>query len=304
MKRLEKVGACVALLMGCWVSMLAAPKGSLVEFSYTCSRSAGMGSDTYKLIADQTGNVEVAITIDHESVRFEEQTQLYRVNQEVVKRLQDILARNKIDKLVKTAKSYLPSPEALTISATYSKGAVYNLHWDGMPEDKMASAAVREIVAFFAPWRELMTHVERRVIRGKPRETPAAPKGRLTYCSFSDSRSAGMGKDYCELIADNLDSAKVVVVTMALTDDSTQKEYAIDKQTVDQMEQMLASIEAWKVGGYNYDEKMPGGTIYRVYMEYADGSKYNATWCTHEPWEDAQAVYNAVVRFFQKWRKQ
>ena len=32
--------------------------------------------------------------------------------------------------------------------------------------------------------------------------TAEGPKGDLVYCSFSETRNGGLGKDYCELVAD------------------------------------------------------------------------------------------------------
>ena len=40
-----------------------------------------------------------------------------------------------------------------------------------------------------------------------------APKGRLVYCSYSSTGMAGLGKDWCELIAD-VDSVPKVVVCL------------------------------------------------------------------------------------------
>ena len=38
-----------------------------------------------------------------------------------------------------------------------------------------------------------------------------APKGKLIYCSYSCNRHAGLGKSYCELIADEGKEPQIVV---------------------------------------------------------------------------------------------
>ena len=43
--------------------------------------------------------------------------------------------------------------------------------------------------------------------------TKPAPKGQLVYCSYACTGAAGLGKDYCELIAD-VDSVPRVVVVL------------------------------------------------------------------------------------------
>lgn len=43
--------------------------------------------------------------------------------------------------------------------------------------------------------------------------TKPAPKGQLVYCSYACTGAAGLGKDYCELIA-NVDSVPRVVVVL------------------------------------------------------------------------------------------
>ena len=108
-----------------------------------------------------------------------------------------------------------------------------------------------------------------------------SPQGDLTYCSYSKAGSAGLGKDYCELIAD-VDSVPKVVVAMRLgnrfEEPEIRAEYPVDKSVVDSLAALLKERKVYKLDGYSLDEAITGGYAYRIYMEYSSGEKVNARW--------------------------
>ena len=124
------------------------------------------------------------------------------------------------------------------------------------------------------------------------------PKSQLIYCSCAETPYGipDKGKDYYELIADVGKTPKVVKCTDAGTGLETKKEYAVTADDVKRMQQLLQDLDVGKLNGYNQDDGMTGGHSYRVYMEYADGQKINATWYTHDPKELAVTTYNTILR--------
>ena len=138
--------------------------------------------------------------------------------------------------------------------------------------------------------------------------SPAQPKGNLIYCSYSASRAAGLGKSYCELIADPGTQPRVVVRLdqECRLEDVLPKnaDIPVDASVVEQLQQLLASHKVYKLNGYRYDEVLDGGTTHRIYMEYDSGDKVDAVWCGHKVKEEAWSAYWLIERFFEPWRSQ
>ena len=138
--------------------------------------------------------------------------------------------------------------------------------------------------------------------------SPAQPKGKLIYCSYSESRAAGLGKSYCELIADPGTQPRVVV---RLKQDCRLEDVlpmnadiTVDPAVVEELQKQLESHKVYKLNGYNYDEVLDGGTTHRIYMEYDSGEKVNAQWCGHKVKDEAWAAYWLIEKFFEPWRAQ
>ena len=132
-----------------------------------------------------------------------------------------------------------------------------------------------------------------------------APKGKLIYCSYAKTGAAGLGKDYCELIADPGVDPKVVVV---LDQDcrfaeERRQEFAVDASVVEDLQKQLEEIKVWKLNGYNLEEPICGGHSYRIYMEYDSGEKINARWYGHGVKDSAIHAYNLIEYFFKPWRE-
>jgi hypothetical protein len=111
-----------------------------------------------------------------------------------------------------------------------------------------------------------------------------APQGRLVYCSYACTGAAGLGKDYCELIAD-VDSVPKVVVVLGegnrFDDPVIRGEYPVTQEMVDSLCKELEARKVYKLAGYSLNEPITGGYSYRIYMEYSSGEKVNAFWYGH-----------------------
>ena len=136
-----------------------------------------------------------------------------------------------------------------------------------------------------------------------------APKGKLIYCSYSKNGHAGLGKDYCALIADEGKEPQIVV---SLYNDchyreAVKKTFPVTTAEVEKLQQILENGQVYKLNGYHHDEALEGGATYRIYQEYlSDGNvtKVDADWFGHNIKPEAAAAYAAIERFFAPWREQ
>lgn len=133
------------------------------------------------------------------------------------------------------------------------------------------------------------------------------PKGELTYCSYCCSGAAGLGTDYCKLIADVAGEEKVVVVLNdgnRFGDPVINFSYPVDRTVVDSLGRMLMQEKVYKLNGYNMNEAICGGHSYSFNMEYSSGDKVSVYWYGHNVKERAIAAYHMIERFFSPWREQ
>ena len=137
------------------------------------------------------------------------------------------------------------------------------------------------------------------------------PEGRPIYCSYSETRPAGQGKDFCEFIADQEDSIKVVVCLNANSHFEKQMRcefIPIPKSKLTKLWNLLDELEPWKFDGYEEmgeeDGQEDGAPIYRIFMEYSDGRECNARWSIRNPKSDVVKAYQAIMQFFSEWRNQ
>ncbi len=131
-------------------------------------------------------------------------------------------------------------------------------------------------------------------------ENPPKQYADLIYASCAATHHGGLGKDYFEMIADPGVEPKVVAVHKFDTPEYTKNEYSITAQDVKGVQEELYKVDLEKIRDYNRDDEMTGGTTYRVYMEFADGDKINATWFTHEPRKEAVQAYAIIERQLSK----
>jgi len=133
-----------------------------------------------------------------------------------------------------------------------------------------------------------------------------APKGKLIYCSYSSSGSAGLGKEYCELIADPGREPKVVVVLREgnrFGDPEIHEEYPVSPEEIQALQDWLAANKVYKLDGYRLDEAISGGYAHRIYMEYDSGDKVDARWYGSKIKDLAIKSYNHIEFFFKPWRE-
>ena len=133
------------------------------------------------------------------------------------------------------------------------------------------------------------------------------PKGELTYCSYRCSGAAGLGTDYCQLIAESDSIPKVVVV---LNDENrfgepvVQRTYSVDKSVVDSLQQILMDYKVYKLNGYHVSEPICGGHSHNFEIHYSSGDAVSAYWYGHKIKEKAWTAYHLIEHFFAPWRAQ
>lgn len=133
---------------------------------------------------------------------------------------------------------------------------------------------------------------------------PHKPKGDLIYCSYSCRGAAGLGSDWCELIADPDGTPKVKVVLDAdnrFGDPVIRREYPVERSVVDSLAQLLADARVYRLNGYHVEEPICGGHSYRIHMEYASGDQVTAFWYGSHIKESAWSAYHLIERFFSPW---
>lgn len=133
-----------------------------------------------------------------------------------------------------------------------------------------------------------------------------APAGRLIYCSYSCTGSAGLGKDCCELVADPGITPKVVVALKLgnrFGEPEIHVEYPVGEDVVSALQAGLTERKVYELNGYDVDEAMTGGYAYRIYQEYDSGEKHNARWYGHDIKDEALAAYAYIKSFFAPWRE-
>lgn len=131
-----------------------------------------------------------------------------------------------------------------------------------------------------------------------------APGGKLIYCSCSETRAAGGGKSYYELIADPGMTPKVVaVINKDNHFDLPQGhfEFETERKTVEELHTELMKRELHELDGYNLEEDITGGAAYRIYLEYSSGEKVNIRWHGHGVPGKVLSAYNYLESFFSRW---
>ena len=131
-----------------------------------------------------------------------------------------------------------------------------------------------------------------------------APKGKLVYCSYAASGAAGLGKDYCELIADPGTEPVVRVVLREgnrFGDPEIHEEYPVAPEQIAALQEWLQSNKVYKLDGYRLDEAITGGYAHRIYMEYDSGDKVDARWYGSKVKDLAIKAYNYIEFFFRPW---
>ncbi len=136
------------------------------------------------------------------------------------------------------------------------------------------------------------------------RKAPKNQESDLIYCSYAKSGAAGLGKEYCEFIADPGTKPKVVValrVGNRFGDPEIHEEYSISKDEIASLAALLEEYKVKKLDGYNYEEPITGGYSYRVHVEYASGESVTFRYYGHNVKTSAINAYGAISHFFSPW---
>lgn len=133
-----------------------------------------------------------------------------------------------------------------------------------------------------------------------------APKGKLTYCSYTCFETASMSKNYCELIAEPGAEPRVSVVLREgnrFGDPEIRAEYPVTAEEMQPLVDWLAANKVYKLNGYNHNnEPISGGSSERIEMRYDSGEQVVARWYGNKIKRQAIDAYNYLYSFFAPWR--
>ena len=133
-----------------------------------------------------------------------------------------------------------------------------------------------------------------------------APKGKLTYCSYTCFETASVSKSYCELIAEPGAEPKISVVLREgnrFGDPEIRAEYPVTAEDVQALQDWLAANKVYKLNGYDVNEPISGGSSYRIDMRYGPGEEIMARWYGNKIKRQAIDAYNYLYfGFFAPWR--
>ena len=133
--------------------------------------------------------------------------------------------------------------------------------------------------------------------------TVGYPKGKMTYCSCEYTNSGlpvgHIHDSYYELIAEEGKAPKVIYYEDRGNAEK-RTEYRATQKDVTELSKILRDLKIFRINGYHVDEKMMGGTSYRVHMEFASGEKLHASWFTSHPDALALKAYDTILQYLQK----
>lgn len=125
----------------------------------------------------------------------------------------------------------------------------------------------------------------------------------LVYCSYAIEGMAGLGTDYCELIADSGSVPRVVVVknkNCRFAEQVTDT-FEVDDTVIASLRNMLNKKDLDAVAGYREEAGLEGGREYRFHIEYKSGRTIHASWHTHSPLPEAVDIFSTIRSFFAPW---
>lgn len=231
-----------------------------------------------------------AVVIDLNVGNFqdpEEYHAQFNVDEESVQELLEDLAKMGVGSMKDSAEEdRIEGGSHTSATLTFQSGRKLSLSWRTGP-----GAVYDRLDRFFAPWKE--------------KAKINTPKGNLVYCSYSKTGSAGLGRDYCELVG-NPGAAPVVNVVLNENDRNEpeiRKEYPATAEALKEIQEWAEKSQIYLLNGYNQEEKVPGGSTYRVYLEFDSGDRIDIRWYGHNVNQQASAAYDHVSSFFEPWRE-
>ncbi|MBR6894028.1 MAG: hypothetical protein IKN15_12500 [Bacteroidaceae bacterium] len=280
-----------------------APEGELQsaycqvdESSCVISTEGKLYLDYGKIAIMQLSKPRVDVTVLSDSGRIVSKRHFF-IERSKLDELHQLVLKNKLWKYNYTQ----PFEPNTTISASsddhkyvlkFTSGELQTLavHYRDTPKEKNVVKAYQTVRGFF---EQLL------------QENPAQPEAQLIYCSCAETPFGvpDRGKTYYELVADVGKAPKVIVCTNAGMENETKKEYPVTETQVTNLQLMLQRMDVSDIDGYNQDDRLMGGSLYRVYMEYADGKKINATWQAEKPRSEAEKAYSTILSYLYRLTK-
>ena len=219
----------------------------------------------------------------------------FSIEQSKLNELHQLVLKNKLWKYNYTqpfegTRTASPDDHIYVLKYMTGEVPVLAVNYRNAPKDKKVVKAYETVKSFF---EQLL------------QENPAQPEARLIYCSCAETPFGvpDRGKDYYELIADEGKTPKVVKCENAGMENQTKTEYPVTDDQVTELQQRLQRMDVSEINGYNQDDQLMGGSMYRVYMEYADGKKINATWQAEKPMRKAEETYYVILSYLHKLTK-
>lgn len=166
---------------------------------------------------------------------------------------------------------------------------------------------ITKILLFMALGLSLTTCCVSRKTKKAPKEEAPKAADTVIYCSYASSGSAGLGKEYCEFIADPGTEPKVVVndrIGNRFGDPEIHKEYPISEDKIAELEAIVSDRKVKKLDGYDYEEPITGGYAHRVHIEYASGQSVTFRFYGHNVKQLAYDTFRQIELFFYPWLKQ
>lgn len=129
------------------------------------------------------------------------------------------------------------------------------------------------------------------------------PKGNLIYCSYSKTRVAGQGKDYCEIINENGNcTVNVVMNENSEFSKPFKGRYEASEADINRLHDIIMKEKIYELDGYRRNSHMTGGATFRIYMEFDSGEWIETKWYTDKPSKKAVEAYDTIYSFFSTWR--
>lgn len=163
---------------------------------------------------------------------------------------------------------------------------------------------ITKILLFMALGLSLTTCCVSRKTKKAPKEPKTADT--VIYCSYASTGSAGLGKEYCEFIADPGTEPKVLVndrIGNRFGDPEIHKEYPISEEKIAELQDILSDRKIKKLDGYDYEEPITGGYAHRVHIEYASGESVTFRFYGHDVKQLAYDTFRQIEVFFYPWLK-
>ena len=261
------------------------PTGELVECGWSSESTVPGRGGEYGCLSIHEGQDPVLTIGESSSTPGGNKEKKYIVTAEDVQILNELIIKEKVYKIDGYNGEDMSGMSPMKrVYLKYDNGVIYQARWTHQAPPYEVVKAAETILGF---------------CQSLPKTLAGLPEGKMIYCSCAYTNyGLPVGEiqySYYELIADEGTTPKVVFCENR--GDSEKTEYQATEQNVIELSNLLRDMNVFKINGYNVDERMTGGTSYRIHMEFSSGEKLNANWFTHKPEPLAIDVYNTILRY-------